>query len=138
LLQNGCDCKATKETTAHSVLDAQSVIVANLALNCLSHLFSWVPMLTSREYPSLLFENIFKFAMLGCQTFGVSASVEAVSSQNQLGEIAMSCINELLAKNQVPGDCEEFLLTLFSQTYTLLQCLTENSGFGINQLSPRY
>jgi hypothetical protein len=120
-----------------SVLDNQSTVIAQHTLNCLSHLFSWMPMLSSAESPPTLFDNVFRFAALGCQPCIAVAHSEVLQSQSQLGETAMSCINELLGKNRVPADCEHFLMTLFSQTYNLLQCLTGDAGVRINQLSSR-
>ena len=40
----------------------------------------------------------------------------------------MSCINELLSKNCVPLEFEEFLLKLFQQTFQLLQRITKDTG----------
>ena len=45
-----------------------------------------------------------------------------------LGVSAMSCINELLSKNCVPVEFEEFLLKLFQQTFQLLQRITKDTG----------
>uniref|UniRef100_A0A8C1RLY5 Exportin 6 n=1 Tax=Cyprinus carpio TaxID=7962 RepID=A0A8C1RLY5_CYPCA len=42
----------------------------------------------------------------------------------KLGVMAMNCINELMCKNCVPVDFEEFLLRMFQQTFYLLQRLT--------------
>ena len=44
------------------------------------------------------------------------------------GILAMSCINELLSKNCVPVEFEEFLLKLFQQTFQLLQRITKDTG----------
>lgn len=45
-----------------------------------------------------------------------------------VGILAMSCINELLSKNCVPVEFEEFLLKLFQQTFQLLQRITKDTG----------
>lgn len=45
-----------------------------------------------------------------------------------LGVSAMTCINELLSKNCVPVEFEEFLLKLFQQTFQLLQRITKDTG----------
>ncbi len=44
-----------------------------------------------------------------------------------LGVLAMCCINELLAKNCVPAEFEEFLLQMFQQTFYLLQRVTKET-----------
>lgn len=43
-----------------------------------------------------------------------------------LGIMAMSCINELLSKNCVPADLEDFLLLVFQNTFYILQILTKH------------
>ena len=40
----------------------------------------------------------------------------------------MNCVNELLSKNCVPVEFEEFLLKLFQQTFQLLQRITKDTG----------
>ena len=49
------------------------------------------------------------------------------NTNEQLGIVAMTCINELLAKNCVPLEFEDFLLQMFQQTFYLLQRLTKES-----------
>ncbi|KAK3752548.1 hypothetical protein QZH41_013413, partial [Actinostola sp. cb2023] len=51
------------------------------------------------------------------------------------GILAMCCINELLAKNCVPAEFEEFLLKLFQQTFHLLQRITKESSVIDSDLS---
>ncbi|TRY56086.1 hypothetical protein DNTS_017930 [Danionella cerebrum] len=130
------------------ILDAESGALCLLALECLAHLFSWIP-LSSSITPSLL-ASIFHFARFGCQQpiktkplpthNGDSApgSLRAngggghartghmvgPAERARLGVMAMNCINELMCKNCVPVDFEEFLLRMFQQTFYLLQRLT--------------
>jgi hypothetical protein len=137
LLRKNLDTKDMNPSSGVNVLDNQSTVIAQHTLNCLSHLFSWIPMLSSSESPTTLFDNIFRFAALGCQPPVAVTHLEVVRSQSQLAETAMSCINELLSKNRVPADCEHFLMTLFSQTYNLLHLLTGDTVVRINQLSSR-
>ena len=40
----------------------------------------------------------------------------------------MDCVNEILSKNCVPADFEQFLLRLFQQTFHLLQRITKDTG----------
>lgn len=40
----------------------------------------------------------------------------------------MNCINEVLSKNFVPAEFEDFLLQMFQQTFYLLQKLTKESN----------
>ncbi|ETE70193.1 Exportin-6 [Ophiophagus hannah] len=120
------------------VLDSESEYVCSLALECLAHLFSWIPLSTSIT-PSLL-TTIFHFARFGCDTRVRKMSSINGSSQNaslshergQLGVLAMSCINELMSKNCVPVEFEEYLLRMFQQTFYLLQKITrENNAHSV-------
>ncbi|XP_059417114.1 exportin-6 [Carassius carassius] len=131
------------------VLEAESGALCLLALECLAHLFSWIP-LSSSITPSLL-ASIFHFARFGCQqpiktkplpTSNGDSAPEGLpanggigghcrtgqmvghAERTRLGVMAMNCINELMCKNCVPVDFEEFLLRMFQQTFYLLQRLT--------------
>lgn len=50
------------------------------------------------------------------------------STSCHLGMLAMNCINELLSKNCVPAEFEDYLLQMFQQTFYLLQKLTKDSS----------
>uniref|UniRef100_A0ACB8FLN7 Exportin-6 n=1 Tax=Sphaerodactylus townsendi TaxID=933632 RepID=A0ACB8FLN7_9SAUR len=116
------------------VLDAESEHVCSLALECLAHLFSWIP-LSASITPSLL-TTIFHFARFGCHTRARKTLSLNGSSQNsvlgpergRLGVLAMSCINELMSKNCVPVEFEEYLLRMFQQTFYLLQKITKENN----------
>ncbi|KAG7459781.1 hypothetical protein MATL_G00214320 [Megalops atlanticus] len=146
-------------------LDEESLQLCSLALECLAHLFSWIPLSTSIT-PSLL-ATIFHFARFGCDLRGrgklgpsiYSSSSSSSSSSNgnstggtgappssgpingstqppaaskadraRLGVLAMTCVNELMSKNCVPLDFEEYLLRMFQQTFFLLQKLTRENN----------
>ncbi|XP_064637974.1 exportin-6-like isoform X2 [Lineus longissimus] len=112
-------------------LDSSSHVICATALNCLSHLFSWIPLSTTIT-PSLL-STIFRFCGFGCEIqqqrpSGSSPGNTFAGSNQSLGVLAMNCINELLAKNCVPQEFEDFLLQMFQQTFYLLQKLTKESG----------
>ncbi|TSK87535.1 Exportin-6 [Bagarius yarrelli] len=131
-------------------LESESSMMCLLALECLAHLFSWIP-LSSSITPALL-ASIFHFARFGCQ-LPIKAKPPPTSNRDpapggllangsqgrtghavdhakraQLGIVAMNCINELMCKNCVPLDFEEFLLRMFQQTFYLLQRLTNSHG----------
>ncbi|XP_013378925.1 exportin-6-like, partial [Lingula anatina] len=116
-------------------LDSESHHTCVLALNCLSHLFSWIPLSTTIT-PNLL-STIFHFAAFGCESAsvhnrssgGVSSDLNGsyTTDSESLGVLAMCCINELLSKNCVPQEFEDFLLQMFQQTFYLLQRLTKES-----------
>ncbi|KAJ8250881.1 hypothetical protein GJAV_G00214310 [Gymnothorax javanicus] len=148
------------------VLEPDSLQLCSLALECLAHLFSWIPLSTSIT-PSLL-ATIFHFARFGCDLRGaaglkgkVGSSIYSSSSSSssngsstggpgpppsscpvngstipggsraeraRLGVLAMTCVNELMSKNCVPLDFEEYLLRMFQQTFFLLQKLTRENN----------
>ncbi|XP_072916163.1 exportin-6 isoform X3 [Hemitrygon akajei] len=120
------------------ILDPESEHVCSLALDCLTHLFSWIPLSTSIT-PTLL-TTIFHFARFGCDTRakklvavnGNGHNNNSVPERGRLGVLAMSCINELMSKNCVPMEFEEYLLRMFQQTFYLLQKITkENNAHSI-------
>uniref|UniRef100_A0A8C9UN02 Exportin-6 n=1 Tax=Spermophilus dauricus TaxID=99837 RepID=A0A8C9UN02_SPEDA len=116
------------------ILDSESEYICSLALECLAHLFSWIP-LSASITPSLL-TTIFHFARFGCDIRARKMASVNGSSQNcvlgqergRLGVLAMSCINELMSKNCVPMEFEEYLLRMFQQTFYLLQKITKDSN----------
>ncbi|KAB0396516.1 hypothetical protein E2I00_008528, partial [Balaenoptera physalus] len=102
------------------ILDADSEYICSLALECLAHLFRWIP-LSASIIPSLL-TTIFHFACFGCDIQARKMASVNGSSQNcvlgqergRLGVLAMSCINELMSKNCVPMEFEDYLLRILS------------------------
>ncbi|XP_074053478.1 exportin-6 isoform X2 [Macrotis lagotis] len=116
------------------ILDSESEYICSLALECLAHLFSWIPLSTSIT-PSLL-TTIFHFARFGCDIRARKMASVNGSNQNcvlgqergRLGVLAMACINELMSKNCVPMEFEEYLLRMFQQTFYLLQKITKDNN----------
>ncbi|CAG5897647.1 unnamed protein product [Menidia menidia] len=140
-----------------AALDNESHQLCCLVLECLAHLFSWIPLSTSIT-PTLL-ASIFHFARFGCdlRTKTKAGTFISTSSNGQpnagtvpptsngegqnrqqsegtkvdrarLGVLAMTCVNELVSKNCVPVDFEEYLLRMFQQTFFLLQRLTRENN----------
>ncbi|KAK3797258.1 hypothetical protein RRG08_030482 [Elysia crispata] len=118
-------------------LDPASQQLCWTSLTCLAHYLCWVP-LSAVVRPNLL-STIFHFAAFGCQARpdaanqGGSPSSSAregafSSSTHKLGVLAMNCINEILSKNCVPQEFEDFLLQMFQQTFNLLQKITKESN----------
>lgn len=158
-----------------AALDNESQQLCCLVLECLAHLFSWIPLSTSIT-PTLL-ASIFHFARFGCDLRTKSKTGSFISSNSsssngqlnpgtmpptsngggqngqqsggskvdraRLGVLAMTCVNELVSKNCVPMDFEEYLLRMFQQTFFLLQRLTrENNAHTVKsrlqELDERY
>lgn len=110
-------------------LDDPSKLLCTHALTALSQYFSWIP-LSATITPQLL-STIFHFAGFGCETKIDSSSSKTINfntNTHSLGILAMNCINELLSKNCVPVEFEDFLLQMFQQTFYLLQKLTKDSS----------
>uniref|UniRef100_A0A2K6D6V4 Exportin-1/Importin-beta-like domain-containing protein n=1 Tax=Macaca nemestrina TaxID=9545 RepID=A0A2K6D6V4_MACNE len=116
------------------ILDVVSQYICSLALECLAHLFSWIP-LSASITPSL-FTIIFHFVRFGydirarnmVSVNGSSQNCVWVQEWSQLGVLAMSCIKELMSKNCVPMEFEEYLLCMFQQTFYLLQKITKDNN----------
>ncbi|EDO42656.1 predicted protein [Nematostella vectensis] len=106
-------------------LDPDAKEISCLTLKCLAHLFSWIP-LSSTIKPALL-GTVFYFAEFGCNGISGGGGSSVVCNPD-LGVLAMTCINELLSKNCVPQEYEEYLLKLFQQTFQLLQRITKDSA----------
>uniref|UniRef100_A0A3Q1FV37 Exportin 6 n=1 Tax=Acanthochromis polyacanthus TaxID=80966 RepID=A0A3Q1FV37_9TELE len=108
-----------------AALDNESQQLCCLVLECLAHLFSWIPLSTSIT-PTLL-ASIFHFARFGCD-LRTKQSEGSKVDRARLGVLAMTCVNELVSKNCVPMDFEEYLLRMFQQTFFLLQRLTRENN----------
>lgn len=114
-----CPPQRPSYAVSYSPLDKKSEEVCSIALKCLSHLFSWVPLATCVTLPTL--DTVFHFAHLGCH----SAS-DVTERSGSIGSLAMDCINELMVKNYVPRELEAFLMKLFEKSFGLLQRLVGN------------
>lgn len=97
--------------------------ICEQVLHCLNHIFSWIPLSTVIT-PAIL-ETIFRYACLGCYS-----DEDASEYCNNLGSLAMDCVNELLVKNCIPREFDVFLMKLFDQSFTLLQKLTRTDTTG--------
>ncbi|XP_071962753.1 exportin-6-like isoform X2 [Antedon mediterranea] len=130
-------------------LDQDSEHLSNLALHCLAHLFSWIPL--SCHISTRLLTTIFHFANFGCDIQSVQSGTSSFrlndsfssSGSSSLGVLAMCCINEIMSKNCIPADFEEFLLKMFQQSFHLLQRMTKDNtaqsvGNKIEELDESY
>ena len=93
--------------------DLKNSLMCSCVLQCLSHLLSWIS-LTEILNPGLI-NTIFAFAQQG------------ITGDSELGTHAMACINEIVGRNLVPVQMEEFILQLFQQTLQLLTTVTEGN-----------
>uniref|UniRef100_A0A2K6JSZ3 Importin N-terminal domain-containing protein n=1 Tax=Rhinopithecus bieti TaxID=61621 RepID=A0A2K6JSZ3_RHIBE len=77
--------------------------------------------------PSLL-TTIFHLARKMVSVNGSSQNCVWVQEQSWLGVLVMSCFKELMSKNCVPMEFEEYLLCMFQQTFCLLQKITKDNN----------
>lgn len=106
-----------KATLVYSALDIETEETCCLALRTLAHLFSWIPLSSSITVTTL--DTIFHFVSLGYMSVHDSTDMTG-----ELGSLAMSCVNELVAQNCVPQEFGDFLLKLFEKSSLLIQQLT--------------
>ncbi|XP_065065498.1 exportin-6-like [Rhopilema esculentum] len=102
-------------------LDLTSEEIVISSLSCINHFFSWMP-LSSVLSPNIV-SKFFLFAEYGCAGLSNGSSDHKC---NEIGCLAMNCINELISKNYFPTEYESFLVKMFQQTFTLLQQLTKS------------
>lgn len=67
-------------------LDPDSEELSSLALACLAHLFSWIP-LSTHITPSLL-ATVFCFAEFGCDVLASGSAMTTAGSSTRLGKLA--------------------------------------------------
>ena len=84
-------------------LDPESEDVSCLALKCLAHLFSWIP-LSSMITPALV-STVFYFAEFGCNVPSGSSSSTSAAASSRLGKLS----------------CEGVLTNSINQSTTLFQ-----------------
>ena len=122
---------STRASHQHLTLDQHAAAITLQALQCLCHVFSWVPLPTAAsQTPAPLLSKLFHFAMLGCRAMGDRGSTLSVA------EVAVCCINELIGKNQVPSaSCEQFVLALFVHTFSLVKTVTRGNTDSSEQIA---
>jgi hypothetical protein len=91
---------------------AQSLQVCRINLETLSQLFSWVP-LSEHVTPSRL-ASLCRVTVDHCG--------------DELGLLALGCLNELLSKNYVPLEFSDFLRVCFNHITTLLELIAAQGG----------
>lgn len=103
-------------------LEQDTADIAERALDCIAHLFSWVPI--NCLVNDQLVMVIFHFA--GC------ACLDDTNSSNKinysLGCAAMACINEVMSRAFLPSTFESFMLKVFQQTLLLLKKMVDQAS----------
>lgn len=96
-------------------LDQQSRDIAELCLKCLAHIFTWANL--SLTVSSRLINVLFQYASLEVKSQGSDDVSTALSV------LAMGAINEIIYKNFVPQDFNDYLVIMFRNSFHLLQSL---------------
>lgn len=121
----------TGKNHSHS-LNSEMEPVARLALQCLTHFFTWIP-LSSHVTPQLM-ELIFRFVGMGTEE-----SLPVMSTCNELSVpvVALGTINEILYKNCVPAEFENFVVLLFNNCCIILHHFVNDLANGHLPQQPR-
>ena len=123
LLRHGGESNTAVSQHEHQrlTLDSEAASAALQSLDCLSHIFSWIPLDTAVTHiSSCLLDKLFYFATFGCRP--------ACDGQTAVGDTAVCCVNELLSKNHVPSAiCQQFVLMLFTHMFTLLKSVVHRA-----------
>jgi len=113
----------TAGSSSTSSLNADLEPVVRVTLQCLTHLFSWIP-LSTHVTPQLM-ELIFRYVGMGTQQ---SLPKLCTSNEFTVPVLAIGTINEMLYKNCVPVEFEEFVVLLFNNSCFVLHHLVQNSN----------
>jgi len=100
--------------------------VASLALRCVAHLFTWIP-ISATAFNNSLIDLLFQFASLGAKRVGGQAHHQR---RTELAVMALTAVNELMYRNCVPPDCEGFLQQIFRSSYCLLESVVSQEAGG--------
>ena len=121
--------------------------VAELCLACLAHIFTWCS--PSLCVSSRLLNVLFQYATLSIKTQvevidqAVLCNLSQVLLQGkdqsciELSTKAMAALNEIIYKNYVPQDFNEYLVIMMKNCYQLLQNLVGDHGV-LNAMNETY
>jgi hypothetical protein len=140
---NNSGCHSVSGPTCNSsALNCEVEPVARLALQCLTHFFSWIP-LSSHVTPQLM-ELVFRFVSMGTEqsqpqihsSNGNSFFIHSkyflciclffFLAETCVSVVALGTINEVLYKNCVPTEFENFVVLLFNNSCIILHHLVHN------------
>lgn len=97
--------------------DSETIEICRHALEILIQLFSWIPLVQNVTLPVV--NTILKYVQLND-----AATVD-------LGKAAMSCVNEILARNCMPQEFQEYLFLIFRNVFEVLKYLSNDEESGI-------
>ncbi|XP_065193562.1 exportin-6-like [Sycon ciliatum] len=105
-----------------SPLDGNTLQLAELCLECIAHLASWVPL--ANLVTDQLLKLVFHFAC----TAHLEDRNQSHKAGYSLGCRAMECINEIIATKLVPADMEAFLIKVFRQVLLLCKVIVDQDS----------
>jgi hypothetical protein len=105
------------KTPSFTPFDATAEEICSLCLRTLSHIFGWIPL--GLFVTTNTIETLFYYVFLGCESEN-----DCTDSAGTLGHLALGCVSEMLQRNFVPSEAENFMMQLFERTFILLRKLT--------------
>ncbi|XP_046438149.1 exportin-6-like [Daphnia pulex] len=112
---------STGNNSSSQSLNSEAEPVARLVLQCLTHFFTWIP-LSSHVTPQLM-ELIFRFVGMGTEELQPMMST---SNELSVPVVALGTVNEILYKNCVPAEFENFVVLLFNNCCIILHHFVNN------------
>ncbi|KAG1658541.1 Exportin-6 [Nymphon striatum] len=115
-----------------SIVTKECHELITMTLTCLSQFLNWIP-LSGYITPGLMM-TVFHLASFGCHVPSEDKdSANRLSKQpdnnfSSIGVLAMCCINEIMSKNCVPSEFEDFFYQIFQYSFHLLQLLTKDNN----------
>lgn len=114
-------------------LDQESTQIVSLCLKILSHIFGWCHLPTAVN--SRVISALFQYASL---TIKIKGTDQAVS---EISVLAMAAVNEIMGKNYIPLDFQDYLVSVYRGTFHILQGLvqeTDGQPVGIQSLDEAF
>jgi len=96
-------------------LDSRSILIASTCLKCLAQIFSWANLPSAVN--SRVISALFQFSSLVVKSKHTDQGITDISV------LAMTAVNEIMAKNYVPMDFQDYLLSVYKGTLSILQGL---------------
>jgi hypothetical protein len=137
---------STGNNSSSQSLNSEAEPVARLVLQCLTHFFTWIP-LSSHVTPQLM-ELIFRFVGMGTEELQPMMSTSngikryilfalniillllfyfpKLKAELSVPVVALGTVNEILYKNCVPAEFENFVVLLFNNCCIILHHFVNN------------
>ena len=94
-------------------LDPQSILISSACLKCFSQIFCWADLHSAVN--SRVINVLFQFSSL------IIKNKRTEQGITELSVLAMEAVNEIMAKNYIPHDFQDYLLSVYRGTLVILQ-----------------